>query len=247
MGKTTTTINQQFYNSFLEFLYSNHPITQDTHPFMVTGWVIVFGTVLFLVSPLLYILVLRLINKYQSVYLYEIRLPKATQNQLAIEEIGSIFASLHNLIYSPFNPIYKVFFEIIKTSGYIKIYVGSNDPRILDEAKKTLNQLQNIEFNEVKTDPIATFPTLFAKQVSSTKSFYPLKKDPLFFDHILSYLNSLTDKEYAGVQFILQGVHKSYQINKSINKAIARDVRHYGKETSEGRNEVEIYKQKDIG
>lgn len=229
-----------------EIITTSVAITQGADPLMVPVWLLILGFLCIPLALLGYCCMLFYLNKNQQIFVLEIRFPHITEKdqELYIDKMRSVFATLYSITRSQTD---KVFFEVIKRKQYITIQMGSNNEQLLAKAKGILTQVRDLQIVTVKQDAVRMLSPLHAKTVSTIKEYYPITKEPHFFDNLLSYLSSLPEGEEAGVQFILRGVNKNEQMQNLRRSLTQRAVKNRRRPTDRETYLVRLYQQKQEG
>ncbi len=163
-----------------------------------------------------YILYVYRKNYHKQLYFLTLQFPEIEEQEefRFVEKMQSIFSSFHKCIATHTD---KVFFEIYKVNNYISLQIGSNDPAILEQAKRLFSQLESVQIRTTTADALEEIEPRHVKRVAMIKDYYPITKDKYFFSTLIHVLASLREEEQAGIQFILRGVNKRESIQKKMH------------------------------
>ncbi len=198
----------------IKFTYGSYPVSVQVYQLLL------IPIILFLLE-VGYFWYLDKKNRHKKHFFLTLQFPVASQEDLLnhIARMETLFSSLHKLVSTNTD---KLFLEVMKVENYITLVLGSNNQKLLEQAKAIFSQLQHAQLITTEHDLPETISPLYAKQVSTAKDYFPITKDERFFDGILHFLASLKPDEQAGMQLILRGVNKHEQIQGQINKLIQK-------------------------
>src|SRR5258708_3254307 len=181
-------------------------------PYVLQALWVVSG---FIVLALMYVVIFNLLNIHKKHYIATITFPDIHEEDTIryMEKMRVVFDALYKTVLSQTK---SVFVEILRSEGYIKIQLGSNNKRVLELAKRAFSQVENVVIIDSETDVLDSFKKLKAKSIYTSKAFYPINKNVYFFDSIINFLSQLPDEESAGVQFLLRGVKKKLAMDWEI-------------------------------
>lgn len=160
-------------------------------------------------------------NLHKKLHVMQITFPVVGEGEELeyIEKMKVLFDSMYKRIR---NPRDKIFIEVLKDTDYIKISAGTNNRKIIEMVRNAFTQIENCKISSVEEDIIKAYPNFGVKSIYATLPFYPISKNPHFFDSIIHFLDSLPETEIAGVVFVLRGVRKKWAIDWRIHSIDAQ-------------------------
>lgn len=168
---------------------------------------------------IIYLIFLYRKNNHKTLFILTLQFPEISEESEVRfgEKMQSVFSTLYRLVLSQTD---KLFLEVFKTGEYITMQLGSNNKRVLEQAKVAFSHIDSVQLRETTNDEIENISPLFAKQINVSKKFYAISKNDDFFSGVIHFLSSLQASEKAGIQIVLRGVNKKLTIQEKMNGLI---------------------------